>query len=451
MPRNGSGNMTRTNGSFQGTTVWTQQAASADKKINSQRHDTHDQDMADEMTDSLSRSGKGAMLAPLDLNNNRIINVGEATAGTDAPALQQVVPWNTPASGQPNTTGSAPLATGTTAQRPASPSTGDIRYNTDSDDPEVYKGSSWVGLPAGRAEYPPDHLDGLTITNGVTLGTDYDVSTGSARSDDDQANIDLTTAITNKKLNMVFAEGSNQGGLDVAPAVASSKYYVFVIAKDDGTADILFSLSSTAPTLPTDFTVQRRNGYVVTDATAAGDGRVGQVLNTLEESESISFTSAASRATYDIFWTQDWSKVSVQISGLLPATNNQTFFVRTSADGSTFDSGASDYDFRGLVVGAASTVFGSGGSSVLQITGAGTSGPGNVALNELSGEVELITPSVSQGFPSVLFETYYLNGGSVFYCDGGGRRQTTSIARGIRFVFGSGDISQANFIVRFMR
>ncbi len=45
-------------------------------------------------------------------------------------ALRAVL-WNTPAVGQPQETGSLRTAVGTTAQRPASPTTGDERWNTD--------------------------------------------------------------------------------------------------------------------------------------------------------------------------------------------------------------------------------------------------------------------------------------------------------------------------------
>jgi len=42
-----------------------------------------------------------------------------------------------------NDTGAIQLPVGTTAQRPASPSTGDMRYNTDNDSFEYYNGNEW--------------------------------------------------------------------------------------------------------------------------------------------------------------------------------------------------------------------------------------------------------------------------------------------------------------------
>ena len=42
-----------------------------------------------------------------------------------------------------STTGGLYLPVGTTAQRPASPATGQMRFNTDTSSVEVFNGSSW--------------------------------------------------------------------------------------------------------------------------------------------------------------------------------------------------------------------------------------------------------------------------------------------------------------------
>ena len=82
MPRNGSGTMSRTNSRFSGSTVW-QSDYNATQKIDYQGHDAHDNDLATEITDSLSRSGKGAMLANLDFGNFKAVNMAAPTARTD--------------------------------------------------------------------------------------------------------------------------------------------------------------------------------------------------------------------------------------------------------------------------------------------------------------------------------------------------------------------------------
>jgi hypothetical protein len=46
-------------------------------------------------------------------------------------------------------TGASDIASGTTAERPASPTTGAIRFNTDLDATEVYDGTSWEPIASG--------------------------------------------------------------------------------------------------------------------------------------------------------------------------------------------------------------------------------------------------------------------------------------------------------------
>lgn len=90
MPRDGNGNFSRTNGVFSGSTTWDDQANSADDFINSQRHDTHDQDIADALTDSLARDGQSPMTADLPMGGFKIANLADAVADTDGANLKTV-------------------------------------------------------------------------------------------------------------------------------------------------------------------------------------------------------------------------------------------------------------------------------------------------------------------------------------------------------------------------
>lgn len=91
MPRDGSGNYTRTNANFSGPTTWQQQADSPNKVIAADQHDTHDQDMADALTGSVARDGQSPMTGALSMGGNRITNVGTPTANTDA-ATYGIIP-----------------------------------------------------------------------------------------------------------------------------------------------------------------------------------------------------------------------------------------------------------------------------------------------------------------------------------------------------------------------
>ena len=114
----------------------------------------------------------------------------------------------------------------------------------------------------------PGFITGLELTNNSgDAEHDIDISAGSARSSDDSGNIILTTGIT-KRIDAAFAEGTNQGGLDTGTVAADTVYFVWGISKVDGTADGLFSLSDTSPTLPSGFTRQRLLGNVITDGSS---------------------------------------------------------------------------------------------------------------------------------------------------------------------------------------
>ncbi len=115
---------------------------------------------------------------------------------------------------------------------------------------------------------PPNFLEGFLSENS-SVDPDHDITfnPGNARNDADSGNIILSSAIT-KRLDAAFAEGNNQGGIDTGSVAPDSRYYMFTIAKSDGTADCLFSTSSTIPTLPSGFTTKRLLGYIRTDAVA---------------------------------------------------------------------------------------------------------------------------------------------------------------------------------------
>lgn len=109
------------------------------------------------------------------------------------------------------------------------------------------------------------HIQGLTYSNNSGDATnDIDIAIGMATSNDAaQANrrtMTLATAIT-KQSDVNWVVGTNQGGLDTG-AVGNSDYYIWLIMRSDtGVVDVLFSLSSTAPTMPTSYDYRRLIGW----------------------------------------------------------------------------------------------------------------------------------------------------------------------------------------------
>lgn len=108
------------------------------------------------------------------------------------------------------------------------------------------------------------YSSGLALTTNVADATnDVDIAVGVAAADVSPYNLmQLTSALT-KRLDATWVVGTNQGGLDTG-AVANATYYIWLIQRSDtGVVDVLFSLSSTAPTMPTDYDRKRQLGFVV--------------------------------------------------------------------------------------------------------------------------------------------------------------------------------------------
>lgn len=120
------------------------------------------------------------------------------------------------------------------------------------------------GLVAAVADLPNarGHLAGLTTSYSAvtTLG----VAAGSARDSTNVADLTLAAAFTGT-LGGTWVVGSGNAKLDAGAVAASTWYHAFVIGKAAGAdPDILFSLSATAPTLPTSYALFRRIGSFLT-------------------------------------------------------------------------------------------------------------------------------------------------------------------------------------------
>ncbi len=113
------------------------------------------------------------------------------------------------------------------------------------------------------------HLGGLGITNnGTDIDHDLEIAIGQAV-DDTVTTLMVLASVLVKQIDNGFVVGTNQGGLDTGAVAASETYHIFLIRRSDtGVVDVLFSLSPTAPTLPTNYDEQRRIGSRTTDASS---------------------------------------------------------------------------------------------------------------------------------------------------------------------------------------
>lgn len=151
---------------------------------------------------------------------------------------------------------------------------GDARYaqraNNLSDLANVATARSNLGVATAEEStaYSPGYFYGFSLTNNSGApNTTIDVASGAARDSTDTLNIKLTSTLRGILQSVgAWTAGDNQNKLDTGAKANSTTYYVFAIRKtSDGTADILFSLSATAPTMPTGYAGFRRTGRIVTD------------------------------------------------------------------------------------------------------------------------------------------------------------------------------------------
>lgn len=100
---------------------------------------------------------------------------------------------------------------------------------------------------------------GLTYANGTDATNDIDIAAGGCM--DSTGAYWITLSAITKQLDASWAVGTNAGGLDTG-SIGNSDYYIWAIARSDtGVTDVLFSLSSTAPTMPANYDFKRLIGW----------------------------------------------------------------------------------------------------------------------------------------------------------------------------------------------
>lgn len=110
------------------------------------------------------------------------------------------------------------------------------------------------------------YRQGLTLSTAGSSGT-FGIAAGIAANTTNVSMMQLASAYT--KTTASWVVGSGNGGLDTGAIANITWYHAYLIQRvDTGVTDILFSLSATAPTLPTNYTLFRRIGAMITDSSA---------------------------------------------------------------------------------------------------------------------------------------------------------------------------------------
>ena len=111
------------------------------------------------------------------------------------------------------------------------------------------------------------HIWGLVMTNsGADVNNDISVAVGEATNETTYDNIVLSGAII-KQLDAGWAVGTNQGGLNTGAEANSTWYEVHLIKRvDTGVVDVMFTTTANRATLPANYTLQRRIGWIFNDS-----------------------------------------------------------------------------------------------------------------------------------------------------------------------------------------
>jgi len=131
-------------------------------------------DLAAALTDSVAADGQTPMTGNLDLNTHKIVNLVAGSAAGDAIEFAQFKTPTFTGNVTMSSTGFALIPAGTTAERPASPANGQIRYNTTTSQFEGYQGGAWGQLGGGATGAGGDEVfqeNSLIVTTSYTLST----------------------------------------------------------------------------------------------------------------------------------------------------------------------------------------------------------------------------------------------------------------------------------------
>jgi hypothetical protein len=121
-------------------------------------------------------------------------------------------------------------------------------------------------LAEGLAVPLRGYLSGLTLSTAGSSAT-FSVAAGMATDDTPKEYMSLGSSIS--KTTSAWAVGTSNGALDTGAIANSTWYHVYLIKRPDtGVVDALVSLSASAPTMPTNYTLKRRIGSMKTNGSA---------------------------------------------------------------------------------------------------------------------------------------------------------------------------------------
>lgn len=307
MPWN-AGNVVRSDGTRSGSNVW-QQANAAGVLIVDTDHDLHDEDLAGAIEETLHRGGQNSPTTHISWGGFRITVLGSPTARGDAANAGYVQDGGSTWAG--TSSGTAAVQTVNLSPAITAYSVGQMFHFRAGFNCPGAMTLNFNGIGAGAVQRFPgtDPLSGdfavddivhvtviattpvfvlqdvrhavRAIAEAVTpkikglrggedVDTEHDIYTeGGWCWDSTYTSRMVLSAQMTKQIDNSWAVGDDAGGIDTG-SVAADTWYARHLIKNPttGVVDVLLSLSATAPTLPSGYTLFRRIGWHLTDGSA---------------------------------------------------------------------------------------------------------------------------------------------------------------------------------------
>ena len=164
-------------------------------------------DIAAALTGSLAADGQTPMSGNLNLNSNKIVNVQAGTVAGNAIEFAQFTTPTFTGDVTITSTGFLKLPSGTTAQRPATPAQGEIRFNTTT--------GQYEGYATGNSGSPISGISNVSTVATLTTTTPHGLSTGQSvtvsGASPSQYNGTYTITVLNTT-QFAYTMGSDPGG-----------------------------------------------------------------------------------------------------------------------------------------------------------------------------------------------------------------------------------------------
>lgn len=134
-----------------------------------------------------------------------------------------------------------------------------------------WSGSVWanktpVQVAGALAASFQNYISRLTLSTAGSSAT-VSIAAGAATDSTNADMLVLGSALA--KTTSAWAVGNTNGGLDTGSIANNTGYHVWLIKRvDTGVVDVLISLSASAPTMPTNYTLKRRIGWLRTNGSA---------------------------------------------------------------------------------------------------------------------------------------------------------------------------------------